>query len=142
VSAARTSTTKRQGTFASIVRIYPWAKPAMPRIYLGMVSALVAALVALLIPQVLRALIDGPLKDGDASQIWWPVAAVLGLGVLEAVMIWFRRWFVLQPGTHVEADLRNSLYRQLQDLPVNFHDRWASGQLLSRATTEYFCSNR
>jgi ATP-binding cassette subfamily B protein len=132
----KTPAANRQGTFASIVRIYPWAKPAMPRIYLGMVSALIAALVALLIPQVLRALVDGPLKDGDSSQIWWPVAAVLGLGVLEAVMIWFRRWFVLQPGTHVEADLRNSLYTQLQDLPVNFHDRWASGQLLSRAVSD------
>ena len=127
---------RRQGTFASIVRIYPWAKPAMPRIYLGMVSALIAAIVALLIPQVLRSLVDGPLQHGDSSQIWWPVAAVLGLGVLEAVMIWFRRWFVLQPGTHVEADLRNSLYKQLQDLPVNFHDRWASGQLLSRAVSD------
>ena len=127
---------KRQGTFASIVRIYPWAKPAMPRIYLGMASALIAAIVALLIPQVLEKLVDGPLKDGDASQIWWPVAAVLGLGVLEAVMIWFRRWFVLQPGTAVEADMRNSLYQQLQNLPVGFHDRWASGQLLSRAMSD------
>ena len=132
----KTRVATRQGTFASIVRIYPWAKPAMPRIYLGMLSALVAALVALLIPQVLRALVDGPLQGGDSSQIWWPVAAVLGLGVLEAVMIWFRRWLVLQPGTHVEADLRNSLYTQLQDLPVNFHDRWASGQLLSRAISD------
>ena len=133
---SKTRVARRQGTFASIVRIYPWAKPAMPRIYLGMLSALVAALVALLIPQVLRALVDGPLQGGDSSQIWWPVATVLGLGVLEAVMIWFRRWLVLQPGTHVEADLRNSLYTQLQDLPVNFHDRWASGQLLSRAVSD------
>lgn len=29
--------------------------------------------------------------------------------------------------------MRNSLYRQLQRLPVAFHDRWPSGQLLSRA---------
>jgi ATP-binding cassette subfamily B protein len=138
VSADRSSfpSPKRQGTFASILRIYPWAKPAMGRIYLGMISALIAAVVALLIPQVLGALVDGPLSAGDASQIWWPVAAVLGLGVLEAVMIWFRRWFVLQPGTKVEADMRNSLYKQLQDLPVGFHDRWASGQLLSRAVSD------
>ncbi|MDQ1553713.1 MAG: ATP-binding cassette, subfamily bacterial, partial [Microbacteriaceae bacterium] len=108
----------------------------MPRIYLGMVSALIAAIVALLIPQVLGALVDGPLSSGDSSQIWWPVAAVLGLGVLEAIMIWFRRWFVLQPGTQVEASLRNSLYNRLQDLPVNFHDRWPSGQLLSRAVSD------
>jgi ATP-binding cassette subfamily B protein len=127
---------KKSGTFASILRLYPYAKPAMPRIYLGMVSALIAAIVALLIPQVLGALVDGPLSSGDSSQIWWPVTAVLGLGVLEAIMIWFRRWFVLQPGTQVEATLRNSLYNRLQDLPVNFHDRWPSGQLLSRAVSD------
>jgi len=108
----------------------------MPRIYLGMASALLAALIALLIPQVLEQIVDGPLQDGDVSQLWWPVAAVLGLGVLEAVMIWFRRFFVLQPGTAVEADMRNSLYAKLQDLPVGFHDRWPSGQLLSRALSD------
>jgi ATP-binding cassette subfamily B protein len=118
------------------MRVYPYAKPAMRRIYLGMVSALIAALVALAIPQVLRALIDGPLKDGDSSQIWEPVVIVLILGVIEAVMIWFRRWFVLNPGTRIEARMRNGLYQRLQDLPVSFHDRWPSGQLLSRAISD------
>ncbi|WP_346233508.1 ABC transporter ATP-binding protein [Parafrigoribacterium mesophilum] len=105
----------------------------MPRIYQGMVAALLAALVALAIPQVLRALIDGPLKDGDSSEIWWPVGIVLALGVLEAVMIALRRWLVLTPGTRIEARMRNSIYEHLQALPVSFHDRWPSGQLLSRA---------
>lgn len=127
---------KRMGTFASIMRVYPFAKPAMPRIYLGMGAAMIAALVALAIPQVLRSLIDGPLKDGDSSEIWWPVGIVLILGIIEAIMIWFRRWFVLQPGTHIEARMRNGLYNQLQELPVNFHDRWPSGQLLSRAISD------
>ncbi len=123
-------------TFRSIRRIYPYVRPAMPRIYLGMLAAAVAGVVALLIPQVLRVLVDGPLKDGDSSELLGPVLLVLGLGVLEAVMIWFRRWLVLEPGTHVEAHMRNSLYRQLQELPVNFHDRWPSGQLLSRAVSD------
>ncbi len=127
---------KRPGTFASIMRVYPYAKPAMSRIYLGMVSALLAALVALAIPQVLRALIDGPLKYGDSSQIWEPVTIVIVLGVIEAAMIWFRRWFVLNPGTRIEARMRNSLYQRLQELPVSFHDRWPSGQLLSRAMSD------
>jgi ATP-binding cassette, subfamily B, bacterial len=118
------------------MRVYPYAKPAMSRIYLGMGAAMIAALVALAIPQVLRSLVDGPLKDGDSGEIWWPVIIVLLLGIVEAVMIWFRRWFVLQPGTHIEARMRNGLYKQLQDLPVNFHDRWPSGQLLSRAISD------
>lgn len=32
--------------------------------------------------------------------------------------------------------MRADLYRHLQRLPVAFHDRWASGQLLSRGTTD------
>jgi ATP-binding cassette subfamily B protein len=129
-------TATRGGTFASIRRLYPYARPALPRIYLGMASALIAGVVALLIPQVLRQLVDGPLSTGDSTQIWPAFAVVLALGVLEAVLIALRRWFVLTPGTHIEARMRNALYAKLQDLPVSFHDRWPSGQLLSRAVSD------
>ena len=126
----------RPGTFRSILRIFPYAKSASRRILLGMIAALLAGIVALLIPQVLRSLVDGPLKTGDSAQIWPAVGIVLVLGVLEAVLIALRRFFVLQPGTHVEAKMRNALYARLQDLPVGFHDRWPSGQLLSRAISD------
>ena len=133
--SARDST-RRPSTLKAILRLHPFFKAALPRIYLGMVAALLANMVALAIPQVLRALIDGPLKDGDSSQIWVPVGIVLLLGALEAAMILLRRWFVLKPATFVEAGMRNALYNKLQDLPVNFHDRWPSGQLLSRAMSD------
>ena len=126
----------RPGTFRSILRIFPYARSASRRILLGMIAALLAGIVALLIPQVLRSLVDGPLKTGESAQIWPAVGIVLVLGVLEAVLIALRRFFVLQPGTHVEAKMRNALYARLQDLPVSFHDRWPSGQLLSRAISD------
>jgi ATP-binding cassette subfamily B protein len=126
----------RPNTFRTLLRLYPYARPAMPRIYLGMLAALLAGLVALVIPQVLQVLVDGPLSHGDSRQIWPAVIVVMALGVVEAIMIALRRWFVLTPGTHVEARLRNSLYARLQDLPVSFHDRWPSGQLLSRAVSD------
>ncbi|MBB5639641.1 ABC transporter ATP-binding protein [Cryobacterium roopkundense] len=128
--------TPRTSTFRSLIRLYPYAKPALPRIALGMVAALLAGLVALAIPQVLQRLVDGPLANRDPSQIWPAVFIVLGLGVLEAIMIALRRWLVLTPGTHIEARMRNGLYARLQDLPVTFHDRWPSGQLLSRAVSD------
>jgi len=126
----------RLSTVRAIARIYPYAKPAMPWIYAGMGAALAAGIVTLLIPIVLQGLVDGPLSTGDASQIWPAALLVLGLGILEAVFIMLRRWFVLTPGTHIEARMRNGLYAQLQDLPVAFHDRWQSGQLLSRAVSD------
>ncbi len=127
---------KSASTTRTLLRLYPYARPAMPRIYLGMIAALLGAVVALLIPQVLRDLVNGSLSEGDATAIWPAVGLVLALGVLEAIMVALRRWFVLTPGTHVEARMRNHLYQRLQDLPVAFHDRWPSGQLLSRMVSD------
>jgi ATP-binding cassette subfamily B protein len=124
------------GTVRTLMRILPFAKSAAPRILLGMVAAMLASLVALSIPQVLRWLVDGPLSTGDSASVWPAALLVVGLGAAEAVFISLRRWFVLTPGTHVEAKMRNGLYAQLQDLPVAFHDRWPSGQLLSRAVSD------
>ena len=36
----------------------------------------------------------------------------------------------------METAVRDDLYAHLQRLPVAFHDRWQTGQLLSRATTD------
>ncbi|CAN5129840.1 ABC transporter ATP-binding protein [soil metagenome] len=130
------SAARRTGTAASLLRLLPFARPALSRLVLGAVFALGASVVALVIPQVLRGLVDGPLSSGDASRIWWPVGAVIGLGILEAGLILCRRFFVLLPTSAVEADMRNALYAKLQDLPVAFHDRWPSGQLLSRAVSD------
>lgn len=122
-----------RGTIRTIMRIYPFIRPAVPRIVLGMVAALIAAIISLAIPLVLQSLVDGPLSNGNGSQIWPAAIIVLVLGVIEAGLIMARRMLVLTPGTHVEAAMRNTLYARLQDLPVAFHDRWQSGQLLSRA---------
>ncbi|KQV07262.1 ABC transporter ATP-binding protein [Leifsonia sp. Root112D2] len=130
------ATAARPGTVRTLMRIFPFAKSALPRICLGMVAALLASLVALAIPQVLGWLVDGPLSSGDTAQVWPAVMIVIGLGAGEAVFIALRRWLVLTPGTHIEAKMRNALYARLQDLPVNFHDRWPSGQLLSRAVSD------
>lgn len=128
---------ERLSTVRALARLYPFAKPVLPRLIMGAVSALVASLLALSIPLVLEVLVQGPIaagasSAGDRSQLVWGAAIILVLGLLEAVMVWLRRWFVLAPSTKVEYDLRTSFYERLQRLPVAFHDRWQSGQLLSR----------
>ena len=123
-----------------LLRLLPFVGDTLPRLSLGIVVALVASLVSLAIPIVLQRLVDGPLTDGassgDLGPLMGPVLLVLGLGVLEAVAIALRRRMVLTPSTRVEARMRTALYQRLQDLPVSFHDRWQSGQLLSRAVSD------
>lgn len=127
-----TASDQKLSTARSLLRLAPYAKPVIPRLVLGGASALAASLLALAIPLVLEQLIAGPIATGDPALIGWGAAAILGLGLAEAAMVWLRRWFILGPATMVEYDLRQTFYSRLQRLPVAFHDKWQSGQLLSR----------
>lgn len=124
---------QRPKILPSLRRLMPFVRPVLPRFIAGIATALVAAVVALLIPVALRWLVDGPLTSGDQALIWIGGVAILLLGLTEAVFVFLRRLFVTLPSTAIEATMRQTLYAKLQRLPIAFHDRWQSGQLLSRA---------
>lgn len=129
--------TKQTSFFQSISRLYPHMKPILPRLFLGLLCALLASVVALAIPQVLRVLVNESLQPGGATEsVLMASLTILVLGIAEAGLVALRRQFVINPATTVETRMRISLYHHLQDLPVAFHDRWGSGQLLSRAMTD------
>ena len=128
--------TKKLGTVRTLLRIFPYAKKALPRVVLGTLAAIGGHMFALAIPGYLRSLFDTLESNTNFETLVFAVLAVLGMGLLEAIMVLLRRWLVLTPGTHVEAGLRRTLYAKLQDLEVAFHDRWPSGQLLSRASSD------
>ncbi|HEX9088814.1 MAG TPA: ABC transporter ATP-binding protein [Arthrobacter sp.] len=128
---------KQTSFFSSISRLYPHVKPIIPRLVMGLLCALLASVVALTIPQVLRVLVNQSLEPGGSTEaVWIASLVILGLGIAEAGLVALRRQFVINPATTVETRMRVSLYDHLQDLTVSFHDRWGSGQLLSRAMTD------
>lgn len=126
------NTGPKLSTYRSLIRLFPFAKRALPKLALGAGAALVASLLALAVPLVLEELVRGPILSGDRTQIIWGSLIILGLGVFEAFMVWARRWLVTAPSTGVEYEVRTTFYARLQRLPIAFHDRWQSGQLLSR----------
>ena len=99
-------------------------------------TALAGIGVAIAIPLVIKSLIDGPITNGEIDPVLPLGLLVLALGVLEAFLTWWRRWIQSNAVLNVETEMRRELYAHLQALPMSFHSRWQSGQLLSRATTD------
>ncbi|MER6034694.1 MULTISPECIES: ABC transporter ATP-binding protein [unclassified Streptomyces] len=120
----------------TLLRLWPYVRPVRARLFTAAFVAIAASCVGLVIPLVLKWMVDGPVADRAPAGVWLGALCLLLLGIAEAVLFGIRRWLVARPLSHVEAELRAALYRRLQRLPVSFHDRWASGQLLSRATTD------
>jgi ATP-binding cassette subfamily B protein len=125
-----------RSSIRSLMRLWPYVRPVRARWFTAAVIAVVASCLGLVIPLVLKWLVDGPVTDRDPGGVGLGALVVLLLGLAEAGLFGLRRWLVARPLAGVEAAMRADLYRHVQRLPIAFHDRWASGQLLSRATTD------
>ncbi|MEV4790447.1 ABC transporter ATP-binding protein [Streptomyces tuirus] len=125
-----------RSTVGTLLRLWPYVRPVRARLSGAACVAILASCVGLVIPLVLKWMVDGPIAHRDPAGVWLGALYLLLLGFTEALLFGLRRLLVARPLSHVEASMRAALYGHLQRLPVAFHDRWASGQLLSRATTD------
>jgi ATP-binding cassette subfamily B protein len=120
----------------SLWRLRGYLRPHVPALVIMLLAALGGVGVSLAIPLVTKAVIDGPIADGDLDPVLPLGLLALGLGVLEAVLVFWRRWIQSNAVLGLETQVRHDLYARLQELPMAFHGFWQSGQLLSRVTTD------
>src|SRR3954464_7422364 len=125
-----------RGRLSALRRLIPFARPYRGLIAVTFGAALVATLAQLTVPLVTAAIVDGPLAHGNREGLWPLLALALVFGIAEAGLFFLRRWSMGKSSLRLWRARRRALSERLQRLPVAFHDRWASGQLLSRATSD------
>jgi ATP-binding cassette subfamily B protein len=127
---------RRIRSSSDIMRLLPYLKPYRMRWTVMVVAAFASLGATVAIPLLTKAVIDGPVRHQDERGLWTLGLAATALLVSEAVLWFIRRWLVARATMGVEADIRKDLYARLQILPMNFHGRWQSGQLLSRVMND------
>ncbi|MFR9725417.1 ABC transporter ATP-binding protein [Streptomyces sp. MS19] len=125
---------RKRSVVRALLRLWPYVRPVRARVFGAAVVAIVASSFGLAMPLILKWIVDGPVADGDSAGVWLGGIVLLCVGLTEAMLFGLRRFLVARPLAGVEATMRSALYRHVQRLPVAFHDKWATGQLLSRAT--------
>ncbi|MFJ7276063.1 ABC transporter ATP-binding protein [Kitasatospora sp. NPDC098663] len=130
--------TGHRSTVRSLLRLWPYARAVRRRLAVSVAAALVAMLSVLGVPLVLGRIVDGPLAEHDLSGLWPLIGVLLVLGLVEATLFYTRRVVLARPLAGLETAMRGDLFAKLQRLPISFHERWGSGQLLSRATADMY----
>lgn len=128
-----------EGSHASLsilLRLWPWLRPYRGYLIFMLVVATGAMVVQSLLPLITAAIVDGPIARHDTSGMVPLIGLALLFGVAEAVLFALRRRAMNVSSLAIETDLRRDFYQHLQRLPVTFHDRWPSGQLLSRVSSD------
>lgn len=127
---------QRNSTIRTLRRLWPYVRPHRARMAVVVSATMLAMLCGLGIPLLTQRIVDGPIQNKQTELLPWLILGVLVLGISEATLFYVRRKVVARPAAEVEARMRFDLYQHLQRLQVSFHDRWQSGQLLSRGTND------
>ncbi|MEV4723812.1 ABC transporter ATP-binding protein [Micromonospora humida] len=126
----------RVRSLRNLWRLRRYLRPYAAAYVLLLAAALAATGAGLAVPLLVQRVVDGPVARHDPAGLLRLGGLALLLGLVEAVLIFIRRWSQSSSSVGMEATIRADLYAHLQRLPAGFHDRWQSGQLLSRAISD------
>ena len=78
--------------------------------------------------------IDRGITEKDQNYFFWAPIVVVLLFALRGVFNFISSYCLSWAGTHIVKDLRQQLFRQMMSLPVSFHDKHSTGELISKIT--------
>jgi len=99
-------------------------------VYLLMLLIIAASMV---VPQLIRWIVDAGIGQGDMRLLGRAVLALLGLTLVKGALIFLQGKWTEVASQNVAYDLRNEIQTRLTELSFAYHDQTEAGQLLSRA---------
>ncbi|MET0578650.1 MAG: ABC transporter ATP-binding protein [Ilumatobacteraceae bacterium] len=121
---------------ATVRRIWSFARPYRATIVLFLVAILAAALLALVPPLVVRAILDTAIPAKDGAMITWLALAAVGAAVGDAALGIVQRWCSARVGEGLIYDLRRALFAKVQRMPIAFFTHTPTGALTSRLNND------
>jgi ATP-binding cassette subfamily B protein len=108
------------------------------KVKLGSVLLLigVSALLGIVSPFLLRAVLDTAIPEKDTRLLTWLVAGMIGIAVVSQVLGVAQTWLSNVVGQQVMHDLRAAVYRHLQRQPLSFFTRTRTGEVQSRIAND------
>lgn len=102
----------------------------------GFLFALAQMGLSLSIPRLTQLVIDEALLAGETGQLYVYGSILLGVGVARSLVAVGRRLTTGKVSLAIEYDLRDRVWRHLIRQPYAYFDRWPTGQLMSRLTSD------
>jgi ATP-binding cassette subfamily B protein len=115
-----------------LLRLRAYLRPYWLQVSISLILLLALTGLSLIIPEIIRQVIDVGLKQAEVSFLVKYALILLGIGVLNSVLTYFQRYLSEWIASHIGYDLRNRLYDHIQHLSFSYHDHAQTGQLISR----------
>lgn len=116
--------------------VFPYLRPYRWMLVLGFVTTVLPVLMELVVPAMLRVVIDEGIKGQDMGRIWYGAGMMLLAAIIGAVTTIGQGIARAQISQGISFDLRNKLFRHIQAFSFANLDREQTGQLMTRISSD------
>jgi ATP-binding cassette subfamily B multidrug efflux pump len=114
----------------SYMRRYRWG-------YLwGTLSCICANGAWVLFPQILQRAIDALDHGVTRERILVFAGLLIAIALVKGVFLYAQRWILIGISRDIEFDLRNDLFRKLEEQDSGFYQRYRTGDIMARMTND------
>ena len=102
----------------------------------GTLSCVATNTVAVQFPRVLGKAVD-VLKSGTTREkILFYAGLLVAISMAKGVFLYAQRWILIGISRDIELDLRNDLFRKLEEQDSGFYQRYRTGDIMARMTND------
>jgi ATP-binding cassette subfamily B multidrug efflux pump len=102
----------------------------------GTLSCVATNTVAVQFPRVLGRAVD-VLKSGTTREkILFYAGLLVAISMAKGVFLYAQRWILIGISRDIELDLRNDLFRKLEEQDSGFYQRYRTGDIMARMTND------
>lgn len=116
--------------------LYRFVKPYQTLLSVAVVFHVICTCLGLLMPLVLKIVIDKALGGSDLSLLYVLLAGVLLLYWVRAFFFYTCNYLTFYPIHRMLFDLRVKLFKHLQSLSLRFYQEYRTGKLISNILTD------
>ena len=120
----------------TFLRLLSYIRPYWPWMGLTIFALIVSSLLGLVLPLVVRNLIDFVIVNKDFTNLNMVTVGLLVVFLLQALFSFTQHITLAYIGENVMADIRVSIFTHLQSLPLSFYADRRTGELVSRLTND------
>ena len=121
-------------TWQNFKRLLRYAKPYKLGFIVAIVGMLGYAGIDVYFLSKLQVLIDEGLEGTNPDFMKWAPAFVVGAFVFRGLFHFIANYCLAWVGNHVVTDLKQHLFEHIMRMPVAFHDKESTGNLISKLT--------
>ena len=121
---------------AALRPLFPYMRRYSRDFFWGGISAVLANIIWILFPQVIRIAINDLNQGVTLQKIEFYAGLLVAISVAKGVFLFLTRWIIIGISREIEFDMRNDLFRHLEKQPAGYYQQHRTGDIMARMTND------